>query len=48
VKVKHVKEKKLNLEINAHLQKSNGIIEIGIEFINKLYNEKFKQFLDFY
>jgi hypothetical protein len=47
VKVKHVKEKKLNLEINAHLQKSNGI-EIGIEFINKLYNEKFKQFLDFY
>jgi len=48
VKVKHIKEKKMNLKINAHLQKSNGIIEIRIEFKNKLYNEKFKQFLDFY
>jgi hypothetical protein len=38
----------MNLKINAHLQKSNGIIEIRIEFKNKLYNEKFKQFLDFY
>ncbi len=29
------------------MQNLDGIIEIGIEFIDKLYNEKFKQILNF-
>ncbi len=49
MKVKHVKEKKSNWKVDAHLQNLDGIIEIGIElFIDKLYNEKFKQFLNFH
>ncbi len=40
--MRHVEGKKLNLKVNAHLQKSNGIIEIETDFINKLYYEKFK------
>jgi hypothetical protein len=47
VKVKHVKEKNSNWKVDAHLQNLDGIIEIGIEFLDKLYNEKFKQFLNF-
>ncbi len=47
VKAKHVKEKNSNWKVDAHLQNLDGIIEIGIEFIDRLYNEKFKQFLNF-
>lgn len=46
VKVKHVKEKNSNWKVDAHLQNLDGIIEIGIEFIDKFYNEKFKQFFE--
>ncbi len=44
MKAKHVKEKNSNWKVDAHLQNLDGIIEIGIEFIDRLYNEKFKQF----
>ncbi len=47
MKAKHVQEKNSNWKVDAHLQNLDGIIEIGIEFIDKLYNEKFKQFLNF-
>ncbi len=38
--------KTIEFKSKCTFTKSNGIIEIGIDFINKLYNEKFKQFLD--
>ncbi len=48
MKAKHAKEeKKSNWKVDAHLQNLDGIIEIRIEFIYRLYNEKFKQFLNF-
>jgi hypothetical protein len=45
VKLKHVKDKELDLKTNAHFKKSNGIVEISINFKDKIYNEKFIQFL---
>jgi hypothetical protein len=48
VKVKHVKETWSNFKVEAHLKKLDGILEIGINILDKLHNEKIKQFLNFY
>jgi len=47
MKIEHLKGKKCHLKIYAHSQNSNGIVEMMIDIINKIYNEKFKQFLHF-
>jgi len=45
VKLKHVKDKELDLKTNAHFKKSNGTVEISIDFKEKIYNDKFIRFL---
>lgn len=35
VKLKHIKDKELDLKTNAHFKKSNGIIEISMNFKDK-------------
>jgi hypothetical protein len=36
VKLKHVKDKKLDFKTNAHFKKSNGMAEISINFKKKI------------
>jgi hypothetical protein len=48
VKSKHVKEKKLNLKTTSHLQNLDDMVETRINLINKIDNERFRQFLYFH
>jgi hypothetical protein len=48
VKSKHVKKKKLDLKTTSHLQNLDDMVETRTNLINKIDNERFRQFLYFH